>query len=98
MLWFVFALALGAVLTGLVLWLRNKGISVKWYEWLIGTIGLLLLLAAGQHYFASLAERYSTAGVMGGLAFAIPALILLAVTWQLIVRRQRAYREEDVSA
>ena len=90
MLWFVFALALGAVLTGLVIWLRHKGISVKWHEWLIGMVGLLLLLAAGQHYFASLAEGYSTAGLLGGLSFAIPALILMAVTWQLIIRRQRA--------
>lgn len=89
-MWLIIGLVVGAGLLALALWLRGKDIKVTWYDWLIGTIGLLLLLAAAQHYAGSLVEMYPTAGWMGALIFGVPALILLAVTWQLISRRQRA--------
>ncbi len=87
---FIIALALGAGILALVLWIRNQNTMIIWYEWLLGVVGLLLLLAAIQHYAGSLTEKYTTAGWMGALAFGIPGLILLAVVWQLISRRQRA--------
>ena len=89
-MWFFIALILGAAILGLVFWLRNRNMRVAWYDWLIGAVGLLLLLAAAQHYAGSLAELYPTAGWMGALAFGIPGLILLAVSWQLVARRQQA--------
>ena len=89
-MWFFIALILGAAILGLVFWLRNRNMKVAWYDWLIGAVGLLLLLAAVQHYAGSLAELYPTAGWMGALVFGIPGLILLAVSWQLVARRQHA--------
>jgi hypothetical protein len=74
----------------LVLWLRGKDITVKWYEWLIGAIGLLLLLFTIQNFAGSLVELESTAANMFLLVTGLPALILLAVAWQLVARRQRA--------
>jgi hypothetical protein len=88
--WIIFVFALGAATVGLVLWARNREMTVKWFEWLIGTLGVVLILASIQHLFASFREDYSTAGFLGLLAFALPGLILLAVAWQLIARRQRA--------
>ena len=90
MLWLIIGLVIGGGLLWLVPWLRNRNIVVKWYEWLMGAVGALLLLAAVQHYIGSLSERYPTAGWMGMLSFGLPALILLAVAWQLVLRRQRA--------
>ena len=87
--WFVFALVLGAGVLALVLWLRSRDIKVTWYEWLIGIVGLLLLLIAVQHYVGSLAEMYPAAGWMGALIVGVPALVLLAVAWLLAWRRQR---------
>ena len=81
---------LGGAISALVLWMRSKEIVAKWYEWLIGAAGLGLLVFAVQHYFGSQAELYSTAAGLGLVFFGIPALILLAVAWQLVSRRQRS--------
>ena len=43
-MWFVIALVLGGLVGALVLWTRSKDIKLAWYEWLIGIVGLLLLL------------------------------------------------------
>jgi biotin transporter BioY len=90
MLLLLITFLLGGVITGLVLWMRRNDIMPKWYEWLIGIAGQGLLVFAVQHYFGSQAELYSTAAFLGLLIFGVPALILMAVAWQLVARRQRA--------
>ena len=90
MLWFILGLFVAVGLTVLVMWLRNRGIAVTWYQWLIGAVGLLLVIGAIQHYLGTLSEGYTTPGLMGVLVFGLPGLILLAVAWQLTIRRQRA--------
>ncbi len=89
-MWLIIGLVAGAAVLGLVLWMRGKDISVKWYEWLIGAIGILLLLFTIQNFAGSLAELESTAANMFLLVSGLPAIILLAVAWQLVARRQRA--------
>lgn len=89
-MWFAIAFVLGAGLVALIIWLRNSNIQVKWYEWLIGIIGLLLLVFTIQNLTGSLAEFNSTAAWLFLPITGLPALILLAVSWQLIARRQRA--------
>ena len=85
---------LGGLLVGglvwLVLWIRSANIAVKWYEWLIGAIGLLIGIAAVENFFSAIAEFESGASWKYLLVFGLPALILLAVAVQLVVRRQRA--------
>ena len=89
-MWLIIGLIAGAAVLGIVLWLRGKAISVKWYEWLIGALGLVLLLFTIQNFAGSLAELESTAAWMFLLIAGLPAIILLAVAWQLVARRQRA--------
>ncbi len=89
-MWLIIGLVAGAAVLGLVLWMRNMDVSVKWYEWLIGALGLVLLLFTIQNFTGSLVELESTAANMFLLVSGLPAIILLAVAWQLIVRRQRA--------
>ena len=43
-MWFIIALVAGVAVAVLVMWLRSRDMVVKWYEWLIGAIGLLLLM------------------------------------------------------
>ena len=83
-------LIVGAGLLWLVSWLRTRGIAVKWYEWLIGAVGLALLLFAIQNFFTSLNEAEPSSASMYLLVMGLPALILLAVTWLLVARRQSA--------
>ena len=89
-MWFVVALIVGTALTALVLWLRSKTIVVKWYEWLIGVIGLLLLLFAFQNLVGTIGELYPQPAWMLLLILGLPALILMVVAWQLVARRQRS--------
>ena len=89
-MWLIIGLIAGAAVLGLILWLQSKDITVKWYEWLIGALGLVLLLFTIQNFFGSLAELESTAANMFLLVAGLPALVLLAVAWQLIARRQRS--------
>lgn len=90
MLWFIIALVLGVGLTSLVVWIRSRDITVKWYEWLITAIGLVLLLFTIQNFTTAFGELEPQAPWMFLLILGLPALILLAVVWQLVARRQRA--------
>ena len=89
-MWFAIAFILGAGLVALVVWLRSSSVQVKWFEWLIGIIGLLLLIFTIQNFAGSFAEFNRTAAWLFLPITGLPALILLAVSWQLIARRQRA--------
>ncbi len=89
-MWLIIGLVAGAAVLGLVLWMKGKDVAVKWYEWLIGALGLMLLLFTIQNFAGSLAELESTAANMFLLVSGLPAIILLAVSWQLVARRQRA--------
>ncbi len=88
MLAFIGALILGGILLGLAILLMKSKLNLKWFHWLIGTIALLLVLGAVQHYFGSVAEGYSNAGLMGALFLGLPGLILLVINWQLVIRMQ----------
>lgn len=87
-MWLVIGLIIGAALIWLVSAMKGKGISMKWYEWIIGIIGLALLLFTVQNYFGSQAELEPTDANMFLLVTGLPALILLAVTWQLVIRHK----------
>lgn len=88
-MWLIIGIVIGVAILGLVQWVRNKDVSVRWYEWLIVIIGLGLLLFTIQNFFASLAEDESQAAYMFLLATGLPSLILPAIIWQLVIRRQK---------
>ena len=89
-MWLIVGLVFGAALWALLLWLRNHNIKVAWYEWLIGVIGLLLLLFTIENYFGSGKELEQTVAYMYLLVTGLPAVILLAIAWVLVQRRHRA--------
>jgi len=89
-MWVIVALIVGGLVGALALWLRSRDIKVSWYEWLIGVIGLLLLLFTLQNYFAVQAEWESDAANMFLLVTGLPAVILMVVAGFLSWRRQRA--------
>lgn len=81
---------IGAAAGAVAVWSRSKEIAVKWYEWLIGAIGLFLLLFALQNLVGTLSELYTQPAWMMLIAIGLPALILLTIAWQLVWRRNRA--------
>ena len=87
----VIALVLGGLIGALVLWLRAKNIKVAWYAWLIGAVGLLLLLFGVQNFSGSQHEiDAQTAAGLYLLVAGLPGLILMVVAWQLVARKHRA--------
>ena len=88
-MWLIIGLIAGGAVLGLVLWLRSTEVSVRWYEWLIGAAGLALAIFTIQNFAGSMAELESTAANMFLLVTGLPALILIAVAWQLVARRAR---------
>ena len=88
-LWFFAGIILAAVLSALVVWLRSKSIKVTWYEWLIGAIGLALLVFTIQNVFGSFSENEQTAAVMFLLVPGLPAIILIYLSWQINQLRRR---------
>ncbi|APH13078.1 dehalogenase [Dehalococcoides mccartyi] len=88
-MWFLIGLILGVSFLGLMMGLRTRKISLSWYEWVIGVLGLGLLLFTIQNYFGSLAEVEPKAAYMFLLVTGLPSIIVLAVTWQLAARRAK---------
>ena len=70
--------------------LRSRDISLAWYEWILGGVGLLMLVLGAQHFVGSSFEGYPFAGMMGLLIFGATSLIILAITWLLVRRHQGA--------
>jgi len=89
-MWLIVGLIVGGGILALIFLMRNHGIQTKWYDWVVGLIGLFLLLFAIQNYFGSQAEREPTAANLFLLVTGVPAIILLVIAWQLIARRARA--------
>ena len=89
MTWLIIGLVVGAGLMALVLWLRRRKITVTWYEWLVGAIGLLLLLFTIQNFTASFAEHEPIAAWRFLLVFGLPSAILLAIACLLPWWRHR---------
>ena len=88
-MWFIIGLIVGVAVLALSLWLRNNNIAVKWYEWLIGVLGLLLVLFSIPNFTGSFAEREPAAAWMFLLLLILPGVVLMAVAFQLIWRRSR---------
>ena len=89
-MWFLIALILGALIAGLILWMRSRSMSLTWYEWVIGIIGLLMVLFGVQNYFGSVAEVELNAAPLYLLIVALPGLVLLLVAGLLANRRAKA--------
>ncbi len=88
-MWFLIGLVIGAGLLALALWLHSRRIVVKWYEWLIGAIGLGLLLFTIQNFVASFAEYEEFAAWTFFWVFGLPSVILLGLACLLPWLRHR---------
>jgi len=88
-MWLLISLVFGAVLATLILWLRSRKITLKWYEWLIGAIGIGILFYMIRNISGSLADNEARAAVAFLWLFGAPAIVLLAIAWLLPWRRHR---------
>ena len=89
MLWFILGLIIGSGLLVLVYWISTCKIVVKWYEWLLGVIGLLLLLFMVQNILGSVREMETTAAWQFLWLIGLPAIIFTALAVWLPMHRYR---------
>jgi hypothetical protein len=82
-------LGLGLIFGIGAMWVIQKSIIVKWYEWVLLALAFLSVYGGIAHYVGSINEYEPTAGLYGLLLFSGIAIILLAVSFQLIWRRNR---------
>jgi bacteriorhodopsin len=88
-MWFIFGLVLGVGVVCMAMWLRDQRIMVRWYEYFIGGLGLVLLIWTMHDFFASLAEHNEIAALTFLWLLGVPGLILLVVSFLLPWRRHR---------
>lgn len=85
MWWFIYALIIGASIVGSVLGLQLADITVGWYVWLLGALGIIMLTLTLQHVFASIREMEPIAAKRGALLMGIPAIIFIVIAIVLAI-------------
>ncbi|XUX00166.1 MAG: dehalogenase [Dehalogenimonas sp.] len=89
-MWLVVALIIGFAAAALIFGMRSKGFSLSWYEWIIGLVGLALVLFAAQNFIEVRDEFNPSAANKFLLFVGLPGLILMVAAWQLALRRKKA--------
>lgn len=90
MWWLITGLIIGAAVLWLVTWMRSRNTQLPWYFWVIGGVGIVLLLLTIQSYFATIAEWEPAAANLSLLVLGLPAIILLAAAGLLGAKKLRA--------
>ena len=84
-MWFFIAgIVVGLGLLLLVLWLRRRNVAIAWYEWLIASVGLVLISFGVQNYSAASAAGEPNAPGVFLLVFGLPGVLLLVITAFLV--------------
>lgn len=64
------------------------GTKISWYEWILGVLGVGLVIIAIWHLFASIAELETQGGLIGAAVVGLPGILLLIIAWRLQTRSQ----------
>lgn len=80
----VLALVAGGILLGSAL--RGSGAGVRWYEWVLVAVAVILAALAIQSWSGSLAELEPRAAWLFLATFGVPAVIVAALATVLIRR------------
>ncbi len=89
-MWMAIAFILGVGLTALWFWAKNKNMSIKWWEWVLGLLGIFLISFTIQNIMASSFEEVTATNGAFMLVTGLPGLILLVIPWQTVWRRMRS--------
>jgi uncharacterized membrane protein len=87
-MWLIIGLVIGAWLVFVGRQMKAKGMAFRWYEWILGIVGMALLLFTIQNFFGSRAELEPKAANMFLLATGLPGIILLVLTRELASRHK----------
>lgn len=88
-MWFIVGTIFGVALIALFWWMRSKDIKVSWYEYLIGGIGLFLLLFTIQNWVGAVREGEPASILWYVLILGTPSIVLLIIAGSLAWRRNK---------
>jgi hypothetical protein len=75
-------------------WIVFKSeVQLKWYEWVLAFLGIVLVLFAAQNIQASSIELEPSAGTKLFLVVGLPGLILVSLAYLLPMMRTRNQAE-----
>ena len=89
-MWFFVALIVGAGLLALAWFLKSRGVSVKWWEWILIVLGVLVLLFTIQNATGASLEWEPAAARVFWIFGLIATVILLAIPGVFICLRNLA--------
>ena len=91
-MWFLIGFVLAILIFTLMLLIRRHSLIVRWYEWLITSTGIVMLLFTIQNVKGALGTNWETTPWKFLLVFGIPAVILLVIAVLLPWLRYRRTR------
>lgn len=98
MMWLVLGLLIGAGAVALAQRTRRSGTAIRWYEWLLGALGVAGLLLTLEATLGHQAENEPTAAWMSVVTLGLPSLIVLLIGAVLPWRRHRASLQPGAAA
>lgn len=88
-IWAAIAVVLAIGMMLFVQWANRRNIKITWYDWLIGLLGLAILLFSIQNFVASYIEDEPQAALMFLLFPGLIGLLLMGVAYGITIRRRR---------
>jgi hypothetical protein len=81
-------LIIGLLLGAAIFWLATSGkVKLTWYEWVLGVLGIILILFTYQNYRGSIEALEPRAAGMMWLIFGLPGIILAVLAGVLAFLR-----------
>ena len=88
--WFISGAIIFGSLVWLFFWTHNHKISIPWYGWIIGGLGIIVLFFAVQNFWSGLTEFENRAAWLFLLLFGLPGILLIALAARLTLNKNKA--------
>lgn len=104
MIWVILGIVLGTLLYHIVVNARAGKFQVRWYQWILGVVAVVLFLVTVQNYLALQDELEPSAAGLIWLVSGLPAAVLLALIWiipaagSLVGKKRAVARPSAVNA
>ncbi|MCB8814943.1 hypothetical protein [Desulfosporosinus shakirovi] len=91
MLWLFLGIVIGFILSFVILKVKAGQLSVKWYQWVLASVSVVLLLLTIENYLGLKMELETYASNFVLLAMGLPAVVLGALIWiiPLIAKKRK---------
>lgn len=90
LLWSIISFSLGAGFVYLLTVIKSKNWKINWYEWVLGLLGVAILVITIQNFYASFTEQRESAAWFFLVFPGLFSVVFLVAAFQLAWRRNKA--------